>query len=35
MSTPAAAAGRHDSALNSMAQELVVGDKIKMRLIQD
>ena len=35
MSTPAAAAGSNDTAVNSMAQELAFGGKIKIRLIQD
>ena len=35
MSTPAAAAGSNDTAVNSMAQELAFGGKIKVRLIQD
>ena len=35
MSTPAAAAGSNDTAVNSIAQELAFGGKIKKRLIQD
>ena len=35
MSTSAAAAGRDDTAVNSAAEELVSGGKIKTRLIQD
>ena len=32
MSTSAAAAGRNDTVVNFMAQKLVFGGKIKMRL---
>ena len=32
MSTPAAAAGSNDTVVNSMAQELVFGGEIKIRL---
>ena len=35
MSTPAAAAGSNDTAVNYIAQELAFGGKIKIRLIQD
>ena len=35
MSTSAAAAGSNDTAVNSIAQELVCSGKIKIRLIQD
>ena len=35
MSTPAAAADSNDTAVNSIAQELAFGGKIKIRLIQD
>ena len=35
MSTSAATAGSNDTAVNSIAQELVCGGKIKIRLIQD
>ena len=35
MSTPAAAAGSNDTAVNSIAHELAFGGKIKIRLIQD
>ena len=35
MSTSAAAAGSNDTVVNSMAQELVFGGKIKIRFIQD
>ena len=35
MSTPAAAAGSNDTAVNSIAQKLAFGGKIKLRLIQD
>ena len=35
MSMSAAAAGSNDAVVNSMAQELVCGGKIKIRLIQD
>ena len=34
MSASAAAAGSNDTAVNSMAQELVFGGNIKIRLIQ-
>ena len=35
MSMSAAAAGSNDPAVNSIAQELVLGGKIKIRIIQD
>ena len=35
MSTPAATSGSNDTAVNSIAQELAFGGKIKIRLIQD
>ena len=35
MSTSAAAAGSYDTGVSSIAQELVFGGKIKIRLIQD
>ena len=35
MSTSAATAGNNDTAVNSVALELVFGGKIKIRLIQD
>ena len=35
MSMPAAAAGSNDTAVDSIAQELASGGKIKIRLIQD
>ena len=35
MSPTAAAAGSNDTVVNSIAQELVFSDKIKIRLIQD
>ena len=35
MSMSAAAAGSNDTAVNSMAQELAFGSKIKTRLIND
>ena len=35
MSMSAAAAGSNDTAVNSIAQELVWGDKIKITLIED
>ena len=35
MSMPAAAAGSNDTVMNSIAQELVCSNKIKLRLIQD
>ena len=35
MSTSAAAAGSNDNVLSSIAQELVFGGKIKIRLIRD
>ena len=35
MSMSAAAAGSNDTVVNSIAQELVCGGKIKIRLIQD
>ena len=35
MSMPAAAAGSNDTAVNSIAQELASGGKMKIRLIQD
>ena len=35
MSTPAAAAGSNNTAVNPIAQELAFGGKIKIRLIQD
>ena len=34
MSTPAAAAGRNDTAVNYIAQELVFGGEIKIRLFK-
>ena len=34
VSTAAAAAGSNDTAVKSVAQKLVCGDKIKIRLIQ-
>ena len=35
MLTSAAAAGSNDTAVNSIAQELVGSGKIKIRLVQD
>ena len=34
MSMPATAAGSNDTAVNSMAQQLAFGGKIKIRLIE-